>query len=212
MKRKSAWPCCAPTPIRPNDAALISTVFPLPASATLIADGGQIYFMTRATGDLARVELLNGGLLDLGGHSNTAVMAIGSLEGDSVSTVRLGNQQLAIGGNGLSTTFGGLISQVGSVVKTGSETLILTHANTYRGSTTITAGILISQARSGSATGSGPVKVNAGTLGGKGTISGAVTIGTGTGSGSYLSPGVKGPNTLTISKTLTFKADGELRV
>jgi hypothetical protein len=45
----------------------------------------------------------------------------------------------------------------------------------------------------------------------KGTISGAVTLGTGSGSGASLAPGTNGPDTLTISKTLTFKADGSYK-
>src|SRR5205085_1990562 len=162
-------------------------------------------------GDRARIELLDGGVLDVSGHTLTATMAIGSLEGDSTSTVVLGNQTLTIGGNGLSTAFSGLLNEGGPIVKTGNETLTLTHANTYRRGTTITGGTLNAQAGTGSATGPGPVSVNAGTLGGKGTISGAATVGTGTGSGAYLSPGVKGPDILTISNTLTFKADGSYK-
>ena len=50
--------------------------------------------------------------------------------------------------------------------------------------------------------------MNLGTLGGKGTISGAVTVGTGSGSGANLAPGIKGPDSLAIANTLTFKADG----
>ena len=61
----------------------------------------------------------------------------------------------------------------------------------------------------GSSTGTGSVNVNAGTLGGKGMISGPVTIGTGSGSGAILAPSVgsKQPLTLSLSNTLTCKAD-----
>jgi hypothetical protein len=54
------------------------------------------------------------------------------------------------------------------------------------------------------------VNINAGTLGGKGTIQGAVTVGTGSGAGAFLAPsaGSNQPATLTLKKTLTFKADG----
>jgi hypothetical protein len=53
------------------------------------------------------------------------------------------------------------------------------------------------------------VQVNAGTLGGTGTIAGAVTVGTGSGSGAFLSPGINAAShrTLTILSTLTFNAD-----
>ncbi len=177
-------------------------------TATLLADGGTIFFEGGSNGNLARVELINGGLLDLSTHNNAAVMAIGSLEGDSTSTVRPLRQKFTVGGNGRSTTFSGVITQNGSLVKTGSEQLTLTGANTYEAGTTITAGTLLAQAGAGSATGTGPVMVNAGTLGGIGRIAGAVIVGAGNGQGAYLAPGVKGPDALAISKTLTFRADG----
>ena len=54
------------------------------------------------------------------------------------------------------------------------------------------------------------MQVNAGTLGGTGKIGGAVTIGTGSGSGAFLSPGVDAAShrTLTIRNTLMFNSDG----
>ncbi len=55
------------------------------------------------------------------------------------------------------------------------------------------------------------MKINAETLGGKGSIDGAVIVGTGSGPSAYLSPGTKGSATLTINKILTFKADGSYR-
>jgi hypothetical protein len=53
------------------------------------------------------------------------------------------------------------------------------------------------------------VNVNAGTLGGRGIIAGAVTIGTGSGVGAFLAPVVTSNQTskLTLKKTLTFKSD-----
>jgi hypothetical protein len=54
------------------------------------------------------------------------------------------------------------------------------------------------------------VQVNQGVLAGNGIISGAVTVGTGGGSGSFLAPG-KGASTatrLSIQSALTFKSDG----
>jgi hypothetical protein len=45
-------------------------------------------------------------------------------------------------------------------------------------------------------------------LRGTGAIAGAVTVGTGSGRQAYLAPGVNGPDNLTISSLLTFKADG----
>ena len=81
--------------------------------------------------------------------------------------------------------------------------------NTQNGGTTVNAGTLIASNRSGSATGTGKVNVKAGTLGGKGIITGAVIVGTGPGSGAFLVPsgGSNQPLTLTIKKALTFNAD-----
>ena len=155
------------------------------AGAILVADGGGIYFQNQSSGGTARIELIHGGLLNLGLDNSAPPLTIGSLEGDSASTVQLNTHQLVIGGNGLSTTYSGGIIGGGSLVKTGSGTLILTGSSVYRGGTTITGGTLIVQARTGSATGTGAVNVTAGTLGGKGTITGAVTVGSGTGNSAF---------------------------
>ena len=63
--------------------------------------------------------------------------------------------------------------------------------------------------RRGQATGTGSVNVQAGALAGKGIISGAVTIGTGSGSGAFLAPaaGSQLQAILTIQSALTFNAD-----
>ena len=62
----------------------------------------------------------------------------------------------------------------------------------------------------GSATGTGAVQVNSGTLGGGGTISGAATIGTGSGTGAFLAPAATTSEQATIhlAGALTFKSDG----
>jgi autotransporter-associated beta strand protein len=156
------------------------------------------------------VELTNGGVLNVAAHSTASAMLIGSLEGDSRSRVAFGQQQLTIGGNGLSTTFGGVLTgSTGSLIKTGNGTLILTGTGNYLGGTTVNGGSLLIQTTTGLAIGTGPVQVNAGTFGGTGSVFGAVTVGTGTGQHAFLAPGVNGPGTLSISPhTLTFKSDG----
>ena len=64
----------------------------------------------------------------------------------------------------------------------------------------------------GSGTGSGPVQVNGGILGGKGIIAGPVTVGTGNDSGAVLAPGylhgAASPGALIIQSPLTFNGDG----
>ena len=63
---------------------------------------------------------------------------------------------------------------------------------------------------SGSATGTGTVRVDAGSLSGSGTIAGPVFVGTGTGIGAFLAPstGTSRPASLTIQSALTFHGDG----
>ena len=96
----------------------------------------------------------------------------------------------------------------GSLTKIDTGTLALSGPNTYTGGTTIEAGTLLVQTKNASATGTGPVQVNAGTLGGRGKMSGAATIGSGTGTGAFLAPGVNGAAGLTTQSSLTFNADG----
>lgn len=96
----------------------------------------------------------------------------------------------------------------GSLTKTGAGKLTLSSANTYTGGTTITNGALLLKNTTGSSTGTGPVRVNKGTLSGTGKIAGTVTVGNGTSAGAILLGGNSAtlPGTLTISKKLTFKS------
>ena len=97
----------------------------------------------------------------------------------------------------------------------GKGSLDLTNANTYTGGTTVKAGTLLVDNTTGSATGTGQVRVDSGALGGNGTISGAVTIGSDTsGNGSFLTPGqsFNRPGTITLLSSLTFASDGFFNV
>jgi autotransporter-associated beta strand protein len=170
------------------------------------SNGGAVVFTNKSKGGKASITLNGNAALDVTMH-NAPGVTIGSLAGNG--SVLLGANTLTIGSNNQSTTFSGVIQETGGLTKTGGGTLTLTGANTYTGNTTLTAGALVANNRRGSATGTGSVKVNAGTLGGKGIISGAVTIGTGSGSGGFLAPSVASnqPVALTCKTTLTFKAD-----
>ncbi len=185
------------------------------ANATLIANdggngggGGEIRFLATSSGDTARVEVFGNGNLDISLHDAPGV-TIGSLEGDGA--VFLGANSLTIGSNALATTFSGVIQDGGtgggtggSITKFGSGTLTLRGASTYSGGTTISAGTLVVSNRSGSATGTESIQVNGGTLGGTGTIAGAVTVS----GGGFLAPahGTNNQSTLTIQSRLTFNA------
>jgi autotransporter-associated beta strand protein len=96
-----------------------------------------------------------------------------------------------------------------SLTKIGTGTLTLTGANTYTGETKVLEGTLLVNNTAGSGTGSGPVSVDGGTVGGSGVIAGAVTIGTGDGPGAFLAPALnpKKQSTLRIQSQLTFNSD-----
>jgi autotransporter-associated beta strand protein len=156
--------------------------------------------------DLAQFQLFGNGLLDLT-QVTTGGITVGSLSGNGV--VSLSGHTLSIGNNNGSTSFSGLIQDSGAVTKVGTGTLTLAGANSYTGATTVTAGTLTVNNHVGSATGTGSVRVSAGTLGGRGSIAGVVTMGIGSGTGAVLAPSA-GSNRLailTMQRALTFKAD-----
>jgi autotransporter-associated beta strand protein len=200
---------------------LFSKGDPTAGNATLIANGGSngggggfFTFLNQSTGGTARVELFGSGYLDISGHGQKT-FTIGSLEGDGV--VYLGQNTITVGGNGLDTTFAGVLLPgdpnggpgTGSLAKTSSAALTLSGANLYSAGTTVTEGALVVSNTNGSATGTGAVLVNVGTLGGKGIIAGPVTLGTGGGSGAFLAPahGTNKQVTLTMQSALIFNSD-----
>ncbi|MEO8044966.1 MAG: autotransporter-associated beta strand repeat-containing protein, partial [Spartobacteria bacterium] len=171
--------------------------------------GAEARFSGDASGGTAAILMAGNGRLDLSGE-NAPGLTIGSV-GGSGGVVLLGGKTLTVGSDNLSVIFGGAMQDggfsggaSGSLAKIGAGTLTLNGASTYTGGTTISAGAINVTNSSGSATGSGPVQVNGGTLGGNGTVAGAVTIG----SGGFLAPalGAKKKTTHTIQSNLTFSA------
>ncbi len=73
---------------------------------------------------------------DLNGKSET----IDGLAG--VGSVTLGGGTLTVGANSDSSTFSGVISEAGNLVKSGAGTLVLSNSNTYGGTTTVLGGKL----------------------------------------------------------------------
>ena len=176
-------------------------------------EGGAIFFAGHAKGGTASILIIGNGELDISSTLLSAV-TIGSLAGDGL--VFLGPKTLTVGRNNHNTSFSGVIQDGGinpgaggSLAKLGRGTLTLGGANTYTGATTVSAGALRVSNTLGSGTGIGAVNVNAGTLGGKGIIAGATTVGTGSGAGAFLAPsaGTHAQATLTIQNALTFNAD-----
>ena len=184
-------------------------------NATLVANagtnggsGGQIIFFTEDESE-AQFQLFGNATLIVG-----ADVTVGSIEGDGVISVNVGSK-LTIGNNDLSTTFSGTIEDFasGSLGKIGIGTLTLSGASTYPGGTTVTEGTLLVTNLTGSATGTGDVQVDGGTLGGGGTVSGAITVGTGSGSGSVLDPAATDRKIVTLvsESSLTFESDATYR-
>jgi autotransporter-associated beta strand protein len=141
--------------------------------------------------DDAAVTLNVTGLLEMNGFDDL----FGSLDGDGQLQTE-DPPTLTVGFNNRSTTFGGVISGPGAVVKVGAGDWTLSGQNTYTGGTVVNGGALLVN---GSLT--GPVKVGAGaTLGGAGAT-GPVTLTT----GAAVNPGGEAPSTLKVDD-LTFSA------
>jgi autotransporter-associated beta strand protein len=117
-----------------------------------------------AGGELPSTTALNitasGATLDLNGINQT----VGSLTGVTGSSVLLGSGTLTLGGIGTSTTFSGVISGAGGIIKTGAGAFTLAGVNTYAGTTSINSGILKAGAENvlPSGAGKGMVSISSG--------------------------------------------------
>ncbi len=169
--------------------------------------GGMIVItVSPTTLDQVQFQLSGNGTLEVTDLYRQNTVTIGSLSGEGI--VSLGGFTLNVASNNLDTTFAGVIEESGILGKTGSGKLTLSGANSYSGSTSVTAGTLVVANQSGSATGTGAVKIRAGTLGGNGIIAGSVTVGTGSGTGAFVAPAAASnkPTALTLQSKLTLNA------
>lgn len=135
-----------------GDTTVLSGVLKLGASNTLPDGAGK-------------GNLLLAGTLDLGTYNDTVNGLTGS---GTVDMTNFGSSSLTVGGNGVTSTFNGVIKNTQGTLafgKTGSGTFTFTQPQAYSGNTTISGGILEipSGASIGTATG-GKVEVNGGTL------------------------------------------------
>jgi fibronectin-binding autotransporter adhesin len=133
-----------------------------PGTAVTI-NSATLAFTTSLTGNNANRQFALGSAAD--GSTNGGTFSVSSTSTVDINSV----VRNAATGSG-----------VGFLVKAGSGTLLLSCAggNSYSGGTTITAGLLLANNTSNSATGSGAVAIyNTGALGGTGFVSGAVSVG-----------------------------------
>ena len=145
-------------------------------SGTLTLGGANTFAGTLAVNDgtvrLAASNTINGNpavtlsstaTLDLNGFSDS----LGSLSGAGTVTfgaLSTGGNSLGVGSNGASTVFTGIITGSGSLAKTGTGTLVLASANSYTGSTTISAGTLVAGNNNAFGAGTQPLILNGGAL------------------------------------------------
>jgi autotransporter-associated beta strand protein len=191
-----------PTFIIGNQANIIFRNASTAGNATIVTNGGGLTaFADSATGGNARLIANAGGAVDITSLTNGGMTA-GSIEG--AGTFSLGSNELTVGSNNLSTTVSGTISGVGgSLIKTGSGTLMLTGNNTYTGPTVVDLGTLIVN---GSIASSSPVTVNfRGELAGSGTVSTVRILPGGTFAPGNGTPG----SSMTVAGNL-FMAPGSL--
>lgn len=130
---------------------------------------------------------------------NTGTFNVGALSGSAnqaLTDTAGGNVTLSVGSAG-SSVYSGALSGGGSLIMAGSgNTLTLSGANTYTGTTTVSAGTLLVN---GTHVGGGNYSVS-GTLGGSGTITPGIGAGITINSGGILSPSAGvGISTLTLN-------------
>jgi autotransporter-associated beta strand protein len=162
---------------------------------------------------------INGGTIDntsgaaITDSNNNAQTWGGNFTFAGSNTLNLGTGAVALGAARTVTTtagtltVGGVISGSFALTKAGVGTVVLTRANTFTGGVTISAGKLLANNTTGSATGTGTATVTSGgTLGGSGTVSGAVNVS----SGGFLAPGSGSGTAILNTGVITLSSGASL--
>jgi autotransporter-associated beta strand protein len=177
------------------------------AGSATITNNGNLQFFNGSTAGNAAITNGASGATDF--SSSTGPLADNKLSAGSLNgggNFRLGQNELTVGGNNLSTNVTGVIADGGSgggtgakLIKTGTGTMILSGTNTYTGGTTISGGTLTVN---GSTAASALTTVNAG-----GTLMGTGTVGNTLVTGGTFAPGSgTAGSAITVNGTLGFNA------
>ena len=163
----------------------------------------RIRFNVATAGSAKARWIFNNGFTDGQGFTFTDTIRFGSMEGGGQLRRDNGAPVISIGALNTNATFFGIITGALTIMKEGTGILRFTGANNYSGNTTITGGTLLidSTGQITSAT-----TVVAGAIGGIGSCTGPVTVGTGAGAGAMLVPGSQGIGKFTTG-VLTLKQD-----
>ena len=166
-----------------NSASLRFGGFSTAGDATITTNnGGVTSFFGSSTAGNAQFITNSGGLVDFSrtdGPTGLFAITAGSLGG--AGDYYLGANQVTVGGNNLSSTVSGIISDCGptgsecslagsvngSLIKVGTGTLTLSNANTYTGGTKISGGTIVANSVNGGvidALGTGNVFLDGGAL------------------------------------------------
>lgn len=175
---------------------------------TLNIDEGTV--ILGAAGDIADLFINTGAVFNL----NSTFEALGFLSGRGNVINNSNASNLGVGYTNQNATYTGIISGTSGITKGGTGRQALGGASTYAGGTIVEEGALLANNGAGSATGTGPVTVQAGgILGGDGLVSGAVTVQ----SGGQIAPGGSASSLidaggLAIGSNCTFQAGSTFAV
>lgn len=160
--------------------------------ATTIS-GGTVQFTAAGSASSASAVTVNAGsILDLNGYNQSILSLAGA------GSVTLGGGALTVN-NVAATTYSGVMSGLGSLVKNGTGTMTLSGVNTYAGGTTINAGAISIAAATGLGSATNALTLNGGTLTTTVTLTTAQPITLGANGGTINAGGT----TLTLAGTIS---------